>query len=309
MIKGIFINRDELDALIGLSVQARSLYLFLREHMDMKTRIVGGKYRISEKACQEALEEHRPKGLGHQIIKHTIEQVRTAIDALQRVGLIGRTGRPMVFLLALAKGESVRQKQTPHEQPTVETATNPANTRDSSHTPHGTPSQTADTSGVRVSVSKSIASSDPIASALSPKAAAAFSWIQEAGNGTRIAKPTGAQAQALETLFGAGKSAVTVATHAAKDVRSREQSPAPINVGLVKSCLPKGAQPPAPGAQPPAPTRINTNTTGTTTAPAKRPATTLPTIDSDSVSEGQTFFANIARKRAARAMEAAACSN
>lgn len=280
----LVITAGELEAMTGLSTQARCLYLFFRSRMDLASRLAGKVTRLSEKSCQEALEEYRPKGKGFQIIKFTLEQIRTAIAALVRAGLVVRTSAPMVFLLAKARGVFARPAQTPCKQPTSENATTTVTTRPASHTPTIAPRQTPHTSVVCVTA-KSIATQPASAHAISAKAAAAFGWMQQTAGGYKIAKPTGANVAKFESLFIAGQSAVATATATAKARRETEGSDAPIQPGLVLACLPKHVS-----------TTTSTILVPPTKRPDQRPEIPPLVIDAAAVARGNTLLARFAKR-------------
>jgi hypothetical protein len=284
------ITSVELEGMTGLSCQARVLYLYLRTRMDLRSRLVGKFSRISYKSCQEALEEYRPKNLGHQIISYTIDQIRTALDALDRAGLIQRTSTPMVFLLAKARGLTTsafaRSKETPHILPKEKSAKKPAPERNSSQQTTVQSGNTPHTSVVGVPL-KSIAIPQPAPASVSHEAAAALGWMEKHSNGYRVAKPNHANVEKYEQLFRAGPEAVATATHTAAARRAAENSAAPLQPGLVMACLPKGCFIPKP---PPLAARTASRST-------PRPEIPPLVIDEAAVARGNTLMARFAAKR------------
>lgn len=110
------INDDEREALRGLPMLAREVYVFgIRPFMDFATGVVGVKRRISYQSISEELYVEP-----HQGIKGgspTINELRRAIQWLERAGLVTRNAasnkgqKQLVFQLVHAsRDQSVRNK-------------------------------------------------------------------------------------------------------------------------------------------------------------------------------------------------------
>lgn len=311
MEPGIFITLREIKQLEGVSDLAFRAYIAIRLKMDIATRI-SGEYASNSLNGIALFTEHQiTRGRGVQFVRSTRRQIGIAIDALQRKQLLEQHGEPgtMIYRLPMAhcRAESQAQSQaqkataaiarpahTRNSDVTAQQAASPANTRESGNTSHHKTAEPVAYKALGFIASKSIATSPSDSPAISPNAANAFNWMKTASNGHRIAKPTGSNIDALETLFRAGPGAVAIATQTALQRRRAENSSAPIQPRLVEKCLPKGSAAPAPTQTRPAASQTNAN----------RPETVHRQIDSDSLSRGLAEMQKIAARRLAKRGEA-----
>lgn len=111
-MNGVYLTSDELGAMHGCGPLAACLYVWLRSWMDLRTGVVGVSRTISLAMLADYAETHTNRGAGYQVIKPSPKNVRTALDALARVGLVRRTGSeklvfrmPMAQTLSLASDE------------------------------------------------------------------------------------------------------------------------------------------------------------------------------------------------------------
>jgi len=96
------LNDEEADALFGLPHLSQVLYvLVLRRHMDFASGIVGRKGWVSVQKLREWTELRPDRGSRASPRQATPQELRTAIDALIRRGLLVRLG-DLVFRLPLA---------------------------------------------------------------------------------------------------------------------------------------------------------------------------------------------------------------
>lgn len=111
----IVLSDMELDAMDGLSHLACTMYVRMRRWMDFGSGMVGQSRRISREMLRTYLEVSTARGAGAQVEKPTLAQVRTALDALVRAGLLERRGdgEVLVFLMPLAITGEVREFHTP----------------------------------------------------------------------------------------------------------------------------------------------------------------------------------------------------
>ena len=118
MVDGVYINRRELQALMGLRWDARLLYLQeLRPRMDVRTGVVGVAATICLRGMVEALYVEPLQGRrASDTPEATIKSVRGALAELERAGLIRRqAGDKLVFLLVIASKTQVRPKYDGHD--------------------------------------------------------------------------------------------------------------------------------------------------------------------------------------------------
>ena len=109
----VAITADELDALHGAGPLSFQVYVLLRAWMDYGTGAVGFSRPISLHMLRAYCESHTPRGTGVQIEQPSEKGIRTALDRLQRAGLLRRTGGDrLAFLLPLALTASARPQQT-----------------------------------------------------------------------------------------------------------------------------------------------------------------------------------------------------
>lgn len=109
------LTADELDSLHGAGPLAVAIYLHLRAWMDFGTGIAGRSRPISLAMVAAYTETHTPRGAGHQVEQPSQKAIRTALDRLQRAGLLHRlSGDRLSFLLPMALTASARPKQTRH---------------------------------------------------------------------------------------------------------------------------------------------------------------------------------------------------
>lgn len=297
MTTGIYITQRELMALEGLSDLSFRIYFSIRSKMSMATQISGQHARNSLNALALFAEQQIPRGLGVQLVRPTRRQVGIAIDSLIRNRLLAQHGEPgtMIYRLPLAYSaaesqaqKAVRPAHTSRGDVSAQQAVSPVSTREFGNTSHHKTSKPVAYKAPSFIAYKSIASDSPT---ITPNAATAFSWIKA---GHRIARPTGQHVPTLETLFFAGQNAVIQACQAAASVRHREHSIAPINVGLIKACLPKSK------CSYPAPTQISPRTDKQSSPRSPRPATVTRQIDQAFVDKGMKILANYLSKKEAR---------
>lgn len=159
-------NRAEYSALFEdrhISDRERSLYLYLRWHMDYDTGIVGAVRKISYQAIRENLEHKPERGSKEPHTYLTKDQVKRLLRKLERYGWIEplhskQPGEHMVFRLVLASAGLVRPNEerhmsatggAPQQNPVKPTAEmNMSATGAPHHERH-----TSDTSGIKPSLS------------------------------------------------------------------------------------------------------------------------------------------------------------
>lgn len=120
-------NRAEYSALFEdrhISDRERSLYLYLRWHMDYDTGIVGAARKISYQAIRENLEHKPERGSKEPPVYLTKDQVKRLLRKLERYGWIEplhskRPGECMVFRLVLATAGLLRPNEERHMSATV----------------------------------------------------------------------------------------------------------------------------------------------------------------------------------------------
>lgn len=122
------INDDEWYALSGLPHLARETYFVLRRYMDFETGITGIKRKVSLKAITEELYIEPHQGIKED--QPSQQQIRRAIDWLERAGLIerdkskNRADKQSIFKLVLATRDySVQNKAD--SNPTMKSNSNP----------------------------------------------------------------------------------------------------------------------------------------------------------------------------------------
>lgn len=124
----LFVNTDELSALMGLPYIQQSAYLLgIRPYMDCNTFLVGVKRKISYQQLSEALYVEPHQGYEHSG-SPSRQQLRRIIYALERAGLveIQSIGKQLILKCLLANSDlSVQNK--PDTNPTYQPNTNPNN--------------------------------------------------------------------------------------------------------------------------------------------------------------------------------------
>ncbi|HCJ1111490.1 TPA: hypothetical protein NQN63_002158 [Legionella pneumophila] len=122
----LFVNTDELSALMGLPYIQQSAYLLgIRPYMDRETFLVGVKRKISYQQLSEALYVEPHQGYEHSG-SPSRQQLRRIIYALERAGLveIKSIGKQLILKCLLANSDlSVQNK--PDTNPTHLPNTNP----------------------------------------------------------------------------------------------------------------------------------------------------------------------------------------
>lgn len=109
------ITASEMERLHGAGPLAGFTYLHLRHWMDYESATVGRKRPISLAMLAAYTETHTPRGAGMQILQASEKNIRTALDRLQRTGLLRRLGgERLAFSLPLAVRASARPNQTRH---------------------------------------------------------------------------------------------------------------------------------------------------------------------------------------------------
>lgn len=117
MATGILISSDEFERLHGCGPLATNVYLWLRSWMDFGTGEVGkAPHPISLGKIRAHCERHIPRGSGVQVEQPTEKEVRVALDALVRAGLVERLtqARQLIFRLICAVTDLVRPERTGH---------------------------------------------------------------------------------------------------------------------------------------------------------------------------------------------------
>lgn len=133
-MNGIYLTTEELEVLSRCSGVAVKAYLLIRARMDIATGVVGVKSGLSYQALREWTEEAVEKGAGEQLVQPSLRSIRTAVEQLQRRGLLRRAKtEKLVFKCVLATLADARSNQTRHEpgrakqaEPGTEPDTNPA---------------------------------------------------------------------------------------------------------------------------------------------------------------------------------------
>lgn len=102
-MRGTYLAAGELDALHGVGPLAFSAYVWLRSWADLRDGAVGRSRAVSLAMLAAYCEQHVPKGSGMQIVKPSERNIRTALSALQRAGLLVRIpdDRRLVFRLPI----------------------------------------------------------------------------------------------------------------------------------------------------------------------------------------------------------------
>lgn len=122
----LFVNTDELSALMGLPYIQQSAYLLgIRPYMDRNTFLVGVKRKISYQSLSDVLYVEPHQGFEHSG-SPSRQQLRRIIYALERAGLveIQSIGKQLILKCLLANSDlSVQNK--PDTNPTHQPNTNP----------------------------------------------------------------------------------------------------------------------------------------------------------------------------------------
>ncbi len=122
----LFVNTDELSALMGLPYIQQSAYLLgIRPHMDRETFLVGVKRKISYQQLSEALYVEPHQGYEYSG-SPSRQQLRRIIYALERAGLveIQSIGKQLILKCLLANSDLPVQNK-PDTNPTYQPNTNP----------------------------------------------------------------------------------------------------------------------------------------------------------------------------------------
>lgn len=124
----LFVNTDELSALMGLPYIQQLAYLIgIRPYMDRNTFLVGVKRKISYQQLAEALYVEPHQGIEHSG-SPSRQQLRRVIYALERAGLveIQSIGKQLILKCLLADTDFPVQNK-PDTNPAQQTNTNPNN--------------------------------------------------------------------------------------------------------------------------------------------------------------------------------------
>ncbi|MCE0722791.1 hypothetical protein [Legionella resiliens] len=122
----LFVNTDELSALMGLPYIQQSVYLLgIRPYMDRNTFLVGVKRKISYQQLAEALYVEPHQGFEHSG-SPSRPQLRRIIYSLERAGLveIKSIGKQLILKCLLANSDLSAQNK-PDTNPTHQPVTNP----------------------------------------------------------------------------------------------------------------------------------------------------------------------------------------
>lgn len=122
----LFVNTNELSALMGLPYIQQSAYLLgIRPYMDRNTFLVGVKRKISYQQLAEALYVEPHQGFEHSG-SPSRPQLRRIIYALERAGLveIKSIGKQLILKCLLANSDLSAQNK-PDTNPTHQPSTNP----------------------------------------------------------------------------------------------------------------------------------------------------------------------------------------
>ena len=113
----IAITELELDQLHGAGPLATAVYIELRKQMNYRTGEVGRSTPISLHGLGRAVETHITRGKGFEIRQPSEKEIRTALDRLQRIGLLRRLpGDRLAFRLPLALTARARPAHTGHDE-------------------------------------------------------------------------------------------------------------------------------------------------------------------------------------------------
>ncbi len=131
-MNGLYLTKAELEQLDGSSLLAFRVYVVLRGLIDLRTGIVGRVRRISYQALAEQCEASIPRGKGFQRVQPSEKELRTALQGLERLGLIVRQGDE--FLCFHLPYAYLRPKQTGRSEGTLECSASNGETRGFGHT-------------------------------------------------------------------------------------------------------------------------------------------------------------------------------
>ena len=240
-MNGIYLTREEFDALRGQSNLAVRLYIHLRFRMDLASRTVGQVRPISYQALAEDCETAIRKGAGWQIMPPTRKQLRVAIANLERGALLRRLSDDApVFLLARAPDISARQKQTGPEQDRSTTHAKPctarvwARTGQTNSIERGTHQRSEEKHPFSIAAAGS--TPRPVDKSTADGAAALVEMMQ-----IRIGYPIRHHADdprfAEWTAKGMDFDVLVAAAQAAKAARERDNNRAPLNPGYISAFL------------------------------------------------------------------------
>lgn len=228
------VTATEMERLHGAGPLAGLAYLHLRHWMDYERGTVGQQRPISLAMLAAYTEEHVPRGAGVQVIQASEKNIRTALDRLQRMGLLRRLGGDrLAFSLPLAVCASARPKQTRHGAGTLDPA------------PPGTANASTDAS--------SAAEPGAMPAPLPPPNPAHIKNHVNLSSSTcaviDFLKGQDIRTSGKESVIagwvadGVGLDQVREAVKAARATREAEGSSQPLNVGLLAAILRNPAKP------------------------------------------------------------------
>lgn len=103
-MKGVYLTLEEIEATHGVGPLSACAYLWLRYWVDIRTGVVGKSRPISLGMLRAYCETHVTKGRGIQIVQPSERNIRTALEGLERAGLLKRLpGDSLIFRLPLAQ--------------------------------------------------------------------------------------------------------------------------------------------------------------------------------------------------------------
>lgn len=120
-------NRNEYAALfedVHVSDRERTLYLYLRWHMDYDSGITGVARKVSYQSIREHLEYKPERGSKEPAYYPTKDQVKRLLRKIESYGWVqslhsGKRGEAMVFRLVLASAGKIRPNEERHMSATV----------------------------------------------------------------------------------------------------------------------------------------------------------------------------------------------
>ncbi len=141
---GIYLNSVELDGLSGASGLAVKLYLCMREWVDFRTGLVGIAQALSLGKLMAYGETYIRRGKGWQIDRPTREEVRGALRALARAGLLERVkSEVLVFRMPRMRAHPHAQNKPPTMAPRGSAQATPAPMPEAARVSRGYPHRTA----------------------------------------------------------------------------------------------------------------------------------------------------------------------
>jgi len=118
---------DEIDALLGMKLIDRWLYVVLRKHMDKETKTVGQKYSVTRHELMSQLQEEYVPKSNKKPDKVTIDKFREAIKRLEKKGFVVirsiATKMDKMFICELPKAyvpkskKNMNPRRTPEHEP------------------------------------------------------------------------------------------------------------------------------------------------------------------------------------------------